>query len=263
MLLSTLIIVLRETLEAALVISLLLVFSRLHGMATRWVWYGLGAGVIGAVVYASQITLVSELFDYTGQEITNASMQAAIFASLVIFTVLICRPAQRQGPRWSAQVSALMAAVIALAVAREGFEILLYLSGLMTKPELVTPLLLGTTLGAGIGCSIGALFYYGLLSFAPRTSQPIALLLLALFGGNMLSQAAQMLIQADLLPGGATLWDSSRLLAEDSLAGQLFYALIGYEATPTLTQFSAYLGGFGTLLLIAIAGTARQRVQAG
>lgn len=258
MLLSTLIIVLRETLEAALVISLLLVFTRLRGIDARWVLYGLGAGMVGAVIYASQIARVSELFDYTGQEITNAGMQVAIFISLAILAVLICRPA----PRRTRLVSILMALVVALAVAREGFEILLYLSGLIAKPELVTPLLVGTTLGTGIGCSIGALFYYGLLNFSPRSGQTIALLLLALFGGNMLSQAAQMLIQADLLPAGATLWDSSRILAEDSLAGQLFYALIGYEATPSLSQLSAYLGGFGLLLALALPGIAIQRRQA-
>ncbi len=251
MLLTTLVIVLRETLEAALIVSLLLVLSRLRGLSCRWVIYGLGTGLGGAVLYASQIAPVSRWFDYAGQEITNATMQTAIHVCLVFFILLLVRPSPA---RYKRQITGLMSVAVALAVAREGFEILLYLSGLLAKPELVSPLLMGTILGAGIGCSIGALFYYGLLNLQARLCQLVAVLLVALFGGNMLAQAAQMLIQANLLESGPTLWDSAHLLAEDSLAGQLLYALIGYEATPTLTQFAAYLGGFGVLLVAAATG---------
>ncbi|MFA5549165.1 MAG: hypothetical protein WDA10_11530, partial [Porticoccaceae bacterium] len=64
-----------------------------------------------------------------------------------------------------------------------------------------------------------------------------------------------MLIQSDWLPGGAILWDSSALLPEDSLAGQLFYALVGYEASPSLTQAIAYGGGFGLLASLMVAAS--------
>src|SRR5690606_7165635 len=91
----------------------------------------------------------------------------------------------------------------------------------------------------------------------PAPRRTLTLGLIALFGGNMLSQAALMLIQSDWLPGGAILWDSSALLPEDSLAGQLFYALVGYEATPSLTQAIAYFGGFTLLAGLAVAATRR------
>jgi high-affinity iron transporter len=66
----------------------------------------------------------------------------------------------------------------------------------------------------------------------------------------MLAQAATLLIQADILPSQAALWDTSGWVREDSLLGQLLYAIAGYEATPTLLQASAYFGGIG---LIAVA----------
>src|SRR5690606_29151456 len=117
------------------------------------------------------------------------------------------------------------------------------------------------TLATGIGASIGALFYYGLLSVPAAPRRTLTLGLIALFGGNMLSQAALMLIQSDWLPGGAILWDSSALLPEDGLAGQLLYALVGYEATPSLTQAIAYFGGF-TLLAALMVAASRYRINA-
>jgi high-affinity iron transporter len=64
-----------------------------------------------------------------------------------------------------------------------------------------------------------------------------------LIGAGMAGQASLLLIQADWLPSQAPLWDSSNLVAENSITGQLLYALIGYEATPTPIQAIAYFGG--------------------
>ena len=251
MLLSTLIIVLQEILEAALIISLLLVICRSRGSSGRWTLLAVAIGTVGAALYASMIDEVSVLFDYTGQEITNALLQLGIYLCLAATALLL----GAGGPRREGLLRLAMALAVGLAVVREGFEILLYHSGLMASPELVTPLLVGAALATGIGGSIGALFYYGLLSVPPRPRQVITLGLVAMFGGNMLSQAALMLSQSDWLPGGATLWDSSALLAEDTLAGQLLYALVGYEATPSLTQAIAYVGGFILLAGLMAAGT--------
>lgn len=253
MLLSTLIVVLQEILEAALIISLLLVICRLRGASGRWVWPAAIAGAVGAALYASLIEEVSLLFDYTGQEITNAALQLGIYLCLAASALLMgCGTERRER-----LLRLTMTLAVSLAVVREGFEILLYQSGLMASPELVTPLLVGATLATGIGASIGALFYYGILSVPAAPRRTLTLGLIALFGGNMLSQAALMLIQSDWLPGGAILWDSSALLPEDSLAGQLFYALVGYEATPSLTQAIAYFGGFTLLAGLAAAATRR------
>ena len=58
----------------------------------------------------------------------------------------------------------------------------------------------------------------------------------------MASQASLLLIQADWLPYTVELWDSSALLPEYSVTGQLLYALIGYEANPSLLQVCVYIG---------------------
>ena len=76
----------------------------------------------------------------------------------------------------------------------------------------------------------------------------------------MASQAAAFLLQADLLPPlGQTVWDTSFLLADQSLTGRILHALVGYTAQPAGIQLVFYLA---TLLIIGslmrlVGGVAR------
>jgi high-affinity iron transporter len=144
-----------------------------------------------------------------------------------------------------------MAMIVALAVTREGFEVLVYLFGFFANLKQLLVILVGAGIGTGIGISTGALIYY-LLRSAPRGwSQVTSLLLLVLVAAGLSSQAAQLLIQADWLPAQLPLWDSSSVIAEDSVTGQLLYALIGYESTPTAIQAGFYFGGAALMLMIS------------
>jgi high-affinity iron transporter len=78
--------------------------------------------------------------------------------------------------------------------------------------------------------------------------------LLALFGGNMLAQAALNLIQADWLQAGPRLWDSSAWLPEHSVPGRLLYALVGYESSPATAQAVSYVAGVLAVLGAAVGG---------
>ncbi len=69
----------------------------------------------------------------------------------------------------------------------------------------------------------------------------LALFLLILIAGAMILQATQLLIQADIISSQQPLWNSSSLISERSLFGQMLYALLGYEATPTPIQVICYI----------------------
>jgi high-affinity iron transporter len=144
------------------------------------------------------------------------------------------------------------AAIIMLAITREGSEIVLYLGGLVQQQDHLQAVLMGATLGFGIGLSIGFLLFYGLLGLKPRWGERAATFLLALFAGNMLSQAVMQLTQADWIPATQALWDSSNWLPEQSILGQLLYALVGYESTPSLWHVLAYLVGFGAVIVVVV-----------
>ena len=250
MLLTSVIIVLREILEAALIISVLLAVGRSLPVKSTWVLWGLGLGLIGALFYAGNTAAVSDWFDGVGQEVVNASLQIAIYVCLMLFIIRFSIDRNGTGEH-DRRLSSLMILSVGLAITREGSEILIYLSGFTSDLDLFMPILIGGLVGAGIGISIGALTYYLLLNINPAWKPHLCITVIALVGAGLASQAALLLIQADWLPSQAPLWDSSGWLPEDSVTGQLLYALIGYEATPTPIQGGVYF----VALLVPIALT--------
>jgi high-affinity iron transporter len=104
-------------------------------------------------------------------------------------------------------------------------------------------------MAAGIGLSCGVFLHFGLTSLRALPSLRTALVLLALFIGSMASQVVILLTQADWLPYTEEAWDSSALLDEAGITGQLLYALVGYEATPSLLQVLVYLIVIVTVML--------------
>ncbi len=247
MLLTTVIIILREFLEAALIFSVLLAIGRYLGIGSAWIGRAIGLGALGGILFAGNTGRVSEWFDGVGQEVLNATLQIGIFACLTGFAVLFCT--QPNGAENRRRLMILMTISVAFAITREGSEILIYISGFLSAPDMLTPILLGALVGAAIGTSVGALVFYALSSLARTWTPWISAFVLALVAAGLASQACLLLIQADWLPSQTPLWNSSYWLAEDSVTGQLLYALIGYEATPTPLQAGIW---FCALLLPAI-----------
>lgn len=258
MLLTSVIIVLREVLEAALLISILLALSSVLGISRRWLGWALGFGMAGAFIYSLGVAAISDWFDGVGQEVTGAVLQVLIYLLLLLFALLVLRDSD---PRRLShkQIILVMAAIVSFSVTREGFEVLVYIYGFSSDiPRFVTTLM-GSAIGASIGVSIGALIYYFVSSLPYRQSLALGVGLLALVAAGTLSQAVLLLIQADWLPSHLPIWDSSEWLSESSVTGQLMYALIGYEATPTALQASFYFGGLLLLLIVAILAVRSRR----
>ena len=156
-------------------------------------------------------------------------------------------------------LSMLMLGSVTLAIVREGAEIMIYLSGFMQVREQLVPVMAGSAIGAGIGVSVGAVFYYALLNLKRRAAVITGAVLLGLVAAGMASQATQLLIQADWLPSQYPLWDSSWLVAEHTVSGQLLYALVGYEATPTPLQLSIYVAAIVLLVGVSVLAGGRRR----
>ncbi|WP_308365607.1 MULTISPECIES: FTR1 family protein [unclassified Microbulbifer] len=256
MLLTSVIIILREVLEAALLLSILLAMSHFLHLRLRWFYAALAAGVAGSVVYGVQLAAISDAFDGVGQELLNAALQIAIYLLLLVIASLLVvnyyTANYYAGERHRGILSAAMTAAVAMAVLREGSEIFIYLSAFRYSPQPWSGVLAGSLLGAGIGFSVGALFYYLLVGLPRRRALLVTCVLLTLVAGGMVLQATQLLIQADWLPAQVPLWDSSALVAEGSLAGQMMYALVGYEATPTSLQVILYTASVAAMALLLL-----------
>ncbi|MDX2350485.1 MAG: FTR1 family protein [Porticoccus sp.] len=256
MFLNSVVLILQEILEAALLISVLLVFMRLRCIRPFWIIAAIAAGSAGAYFFALQMASISEWFDYMGQEVVNASIQLTML--LILATFVAQNPGATHStskPQKDLRIIICTLLLVALSLTREGSEVFIYISGVIGHPSHAQPTLTGSGIGAGIGISAGVLIYYGLLGLPTKWIALSGLLLLSLVGGNMTSQATQLLTQADWLPYSKILWDSSDGLPENSILGHLLYALFGYEATPSLLQVFSYIAGMLLIYLCAHLGS--------
>lgn len=236
MLLEIIVIVLRETLEASILIAVLLSVSQHQGVRLTWMPVSLLVGLICAVGYGLAMGEISEWFDYAGQEVVNASLQLWLY---VLIAALI--PAQWLGVgSLRRPLCNLMAAVVFLALVREGAEIYIFYSGFLQQDEVLLKALTSGFVGLAVGLSIGAIVFYTLTMVNPSTAKLLHATVLALVAAGMVLQATQLLMQVDWLSSREPLWDSNWLLAEVSIAGQMAYAVFGYEATPSLAEVAAY-----------------------
>lgn len=233
MLLDTVITVLRETLEAGVLISVLVSLGKWRGIKSYWLVAALGLGIVCATFYALNMRELSMAFDYAGQEVVNATMQYLIYALLLCLLVLQvsvhCRVTQM-----------MMVLVVALVITREGAEIMILFSALVTREGMLLNLMLSGFIGLAIGASVGIICFYLLSLLVLSWRVAVHTLLLALISAGMVSQATRLLIQVDWISAGAAVWNSSSLLSENSVAGQMAYAIFGYEATPSLIEIVFY-----------------------
>ena len=258
MLIDSVVIVLREVLEAALLISVLLAATRRP--ATPGPGLGLAAalGICGAWLFGAAMRPISSWFDGVGFEVVNSLLQLAIYIAILAVIGLL----GAGGRRARATLPWAMVAAVSLAIVREGAEILLYFSGFLHQIGATADVLAGAVLGLGVGFSTGALFYYLLIALPPARALRVAVGLLVLVGAGMCAQAVKLLIQADWLPAQQPLWDTSDWLPEQSPAGQLLYALIGYEATPSPLQVILYLASAAIALAVFTLTTRRSISEA-
>jgi len=235
MLLTSVILVLREVLEAAMLVSVLLALSLHWRQGISWLRWSLAIGSVGAVLFASFLDVITDAFDGAGQELANASLQVLMYC--LIFTIVALSPPQGGGGRL---MGFLMASAVACAMVREGSEILIYITGFASDRELAAAVYAGSAIGAGIGVSLGVLLFSALRALEHGRVQLVSIVLICMMGAGTVLQATMLLEQVDWLPAGQALWDSSGLVSEQSIAGQLLYAVFGYEATPSATQAVLY-----------------------
>ena len=250
MLLNSVILVLREVLEAAFIVSLLLALSQGLRQGARWFAWTLPPAAMGTALFAAILDRLTEALDGAGQEVTNAAIQVLVYLFVAAIVAMAARVEAR--PHWRL-LQGLMAGAVTLSLVREGAEIVIYITGFAADPAQRAAVFAGSALGAGIGVSVGILLYCALRAMDPTRALALCLLLLGVIATGMLMQASMLLEQVDWLPSATAVWDSSGLVSERSIAGELLYAVFGYEATPSALQLALYLSGLAVMALAWLA----------
>lgn len=234
MLINSVIIILREVFEAALIVSVLLVLCRILELPRRYFLSSLTLGGVLSILYANNIAFISMLFDGVGQEVVNAGLHLMTFVCLLFLIFSIGKRSYNKVTIW-ALIGCLSAALV-----REGSEIIIYIQGFVGVERLFETVIAGSFIGAGVGFSVGVFMYYLMVSLKQRKGVGVCLVALVFISASMVTQALQLLIQADIVISQAPLWNSSEWVSEGSITGQILYALLGYESTPTPVQVGGY-----------------------
>ena len=91
--LDAVILVLREVLEAALFVSLLLALGSQLQLGGRWAWAAIPLGLAGSWALSRFATPVAESFDGTGQELMNGALYAVGNGSVYLLAAAVPEPA--------------------------------------------------------------------------------------------------------------------------------------------------------------------------
>jgi len=251
--------VFREVLEAALIVSIVAAATR--GVVRRgtYIGGGIALGVLGAIVVALCAGAIAESLNGSGQELFNASVLFAAVLMIAWHVIWMSSHSRELVQHMQSVGSAVRAgsssltmlfAVVALAVLREGSEIVLFLYGMAAGGAGINGLLVGIPLGIAGGVAVGFALYFGLLRIPLRYFFTATNWMLVLLAAGLASTGARFLVQANWLPAmGNQLWDTSALLSNGSVVGQALHILIGYDAHPAGIQMAFWLAVVVLLLI--------------
>jgi high-affinity iron transporter len=266
------VIVFREVVEAGLIIGIVLAATRALPHRGQWVALGIAAGTAGAAVVALFAEGISNAFSGSGQELLNATVLGAAVLMLMWHSAWMARHGREMAVELAAVGAAVtggkrpmtaLAAVVGLAVLREGAEVVLFLYGILAAGTSSGSLFLGGTLGLAAGAAFTALTYYGLISIPARHIFTITTVLIALLAAGMAAQAVQYLDAAGLINVlSGQLWDSSPWLPQDGIVGRILHALIGYTDRPTELQLITYLAILAVMAALTWVAAPARRTHA-
>ncbi len=260
--LASFIIVFREVLEAGLIVGIVLAATAGIRHRAPYLWGGIVAGVAGACVVAAFVGVLSRAFSGNGQDVFNAGILCFAVVMLGWHTIWMAkhgremtRQMKELGRSLVAGESSLlaMAVVVAVAILREGSEVVLFLYGIATAAKLTaSAIIMGSIFGVAAGAAVAWLLYRGLLAIPVSRLFGVTSWLIALLAAGMAGQAAALLANDNLIPAlGYQLWDTSWLLSTGSIPGRALQALVGYSDRPMGIQLLAYLVTLSTLILAA------------
>ena len=139
---GALIIVFREVVEAGLVVGIVLAVSQSIPHRLRYIFGGVAAGVCGAGLVAMFTGLIAEAIAGAGQELFNTAVLSLAVVMLTWHNVWMARHSREMTDelhaigrdiRNGSKPLIALAIVVAVAVLREGSEIVLFLYGIIVS----------------------------------------------------------------------------------------------------------------------------------
>jgi high-affinity iron transporter len=274
----TFLITLREGVEAALVVGIVLAYLSKSGRSglNRWVYWGIAAGLVASallgLLFNGSLWLVvqsSPLYGQAIKQLMEAGFGLVAIGLLSWMLIWMTRQAKQLKGQIESDIGGAIAqddaaawgifGIIFLAVLREGFETVVFIAAQFQQGWLPPLGALGGLVGA---TAIGTLlFRWGVRINLGRFFQVMGVLLLLIVGGlavGMLShldrgvmalatidpqwQSLCFTAGSDSCLLGSQVWDLARVLPDRQFPGIVLKTLLGYRDRLYLVEAIGYVG---------------------
>jgi high-affinity iron transporter len=252
--LSTFIIALREGLEAALIVGILVAYLVKSGRKALLapLWAGVALAVVVSLATGAFLTITSPELSPRGEEFFagTTSFLAVGFVTWMVFWMK--RTARHLKGQLEGQMStAVLAGPLALAAAaffavvREGLETSLFIYANFKTVSSTPSASVGLVLGLGLAITLGYLIYRSSIKINLSKFFNYTGIALVVVAAGVLSYGIHEYQELGWLPGpDFFIWDVTSVIAKESLLGGVLAGTIGFDTTTSLLQFvfwAAYL----------------------
>ncbi len=264
--LPTYLLSLREGLEAALIIGIVLgalTKIRRTDLAPA-VWFGVLSAVAVSALTAILLTSFGMSLEERAEEIFEGVMMLLAAGILTWMIFWMGRQARflkgeledgvnKAAARYEAGKRAVFWLAF-VAVVREGVELAIFITAAFfvgDKTQVannLTQTLAGTILGLGTAVLLGYTLFATTVRLDLRKFFQVTGLLLILFAAGLVAHGVHEFNEVGIIPPVIEhIWDVNAHLDENSVMGLLMKTLFGYNGNPSLTEMIAY---FGYLIVI-------------
>ncbi|HEY3501951.1 MAG TPA: iron uptake transporter permease EfeU [Actinocatenispora sp.] len=268
----TLVIGLREGLEASLIVGIIAAFLGRNGRrdALRQVWAGVLAAVVLCLIIGVGLVVLSRELPQQAQE--GMETIIGLFAVVMVTFMIVWMAKHSRGmkrelegaasaalARGSARALVVMAF---LAVLREGFETSVFLVSVLQNSASVLTASIGAVLGIAIAIGIGYGVYRGGVRLNMARFFKITGLVLVLVAAGLVMTALRTAHEAGWLNvGQATALDLTWLVQPGTVLESLFTGVLGWQSRPAVIELAGWLV-YAVPMLAYVAWPRRRKAPA-
>jgi high-affinity iron transporter len=264
--LPTYLLSLREGLEAALIIGIVLgAISKIRRTdLAPAVWYGTLSAVVISILTAFILTSFGMSLEGSAEQIFEGitMLIAAGILTWMIFWMgkqaRFLKSELEDGVNKAAASTGKRAVFMLafLAVVREGIELAIFVTAAFfagnqeAASTTLVQILAGTILGLSTAVLLGYTIFATTVRLDLRRFFQVTGILLILFAAGLVAHGIHEFNEVGWIPGVIEhVWDVNMILDENSVAGQLMKTLFGYNGNPSLTEMIGY---FAYIIVVSI-----------
>ncbi len=251
----------RETLEASLVVGIVLAYlNRTNNQDyKKTVYYGIIFGILASIIAALIFTLFAGGFEGRAEQIFEGTTM--IFGAFLLTTMILWMMRQRHiSKEIEGKVEKhLMSTqplfshfgifmLIFIAIIREGVETVIFLNAINYASGVN---FIGGSLGIVSAIVVGYLFFVSTRKINLKKLFNVSSILLILFAAGLVAHGIHEFEEASLVSGIISpLFDINHLLSEKGIVGSFLKGLFGYNGNPSLLEVIAYVSYLGIIFYL-------------